>query len=159
MKTVKVGGISVEVSPGCGGVFFDKFELEHFDESHEIKGDFLSEHLSQFHAPTLDYSQRIKCPKCPSSVMMRRYESPLKIIEVDECPTCAGIWLDSAELETIRKNYPSEAKREALRKEMIAEVERHPSVVADRVEHDRVIASLNNVTSALWVVLRGSRPR
>jgi Zn-finger nucleic acid-binding protein len=31
LTTIKVGGISVEVSNECGGVFFDNFELDNFD--------------------------------------------------------------------------------------------------------------------------------
>lgn len=32
---------------------------------------------------------------------------------VDECPQCAGFWLDAGELHAIRKEYASEAERKA----------------------------------------------
>lgn len=150
LKTVRVGGISVDVSERCGGVFFDDNELQKFDELHEIRGEVLAEHLSQFRPPVLDVRERIKCPKCVDVVMMRRYHSPKKILEIDECPKCSGVWLDAGELSTLRATFPSAPEREAFRKQLIAEVEAQPEVVADRRELDQSIARMNALANTLW---------
>jgi hypothetical protein len=59
----------------------------------------------------VDLTERRRCPKCPDSVLMRHFFSAKKTVLVDECPTCAGIWLDAGELEQIRSEYESEAAR------------------------------------------------
>lgn len=66
--------------------------------------------------------KRIRCPKCPDIVMMRRYYSPLKLIEIDECPGCAGIWLDTGELSKIHNNELSAAELARLKMEMIEQI-------------------------------------
>ena len=90
---IKVGSITVDVSPGCGGVFFDNYELEHFDEKTEKDGEILLDKLSEYERVVLNEHERINCPKCVDVVMARRYYSPQKVLEIDECPQCGGIWL------------------------------------------------------------------
>jgi len=51
-------------------------------------------------------------------VMMRRFFSPLKVVEIDECPGCAGIWLDSGELAKIHENHLTPKERKLLAHEM-----------------------------------------
>ena len=116
LKKVKVGGITVNVSEECGGVFFDNLELSNFHNSSDIRGEALAKHIRQFNSHLLNEKERIKCTDI---VMMRRYYSPLKVIEIDECPCCAGIWLDTGELEEIQNNQLSGAELARLRMEMI----------------------------------------
>ena len=66
-------------------------------------GDALLAHLSQFPAPLLDHSQRLRCPRHPGVVMLRRAFSATIRVDIDECPECGGLWLDSAELAAIRR--------------------------------------------------------
>lgn len=57
---------------GCGGVWFDSFELEKVDEAHESAG----ERLLQIgpHAPVaVDHTARRRCPKCADQVMLRNF--------------------------------------------------------------------------------------
>ena len=117
LKVVKVGGIEVEISEACGGVFFDNFELEKFDEKSEKRGEVLVEHLKNFPPPALDQNERIKCPKCTDVVMARHFYSPLKQIEVDRCPGCGGFWFDFGELDKLRNLFPDQKDREKLSKE------------------------------------------
>lgn len=119
LKKIKVGGITVEVSEECGGIFFDNLELSKFNSSNEIRGEALAKHIRQFDSYLLNEKERIKCPKCTDIVMMRRYYSPLKVIEIDECPGCAGIWLDTGELEKIQGNQLSAVELARLRMEMV----------------------------------------
>jgi len=119
LKTIKVGGIAVDVSEECGGVFFDNLELRKFESGSDVRGEALAKHLRQFESYLLDEKERIKCPKCCDVVMMRRYYSPLKVIEIDECPACAGIWLDTGELDKIQNTQLSAAELARLRMEMV----------------------------------------
>jgi Zn-finger nucleic acid-binding protein len=102
LKTLKVGGIAIEISEACGGLFFDNLELDKFNNSDEIRGSALAKHVKQFNRKLPNEKDRIKCPKCKDIVMMRRYYSPLKVVEIDECPGCASIWLDPGELEQLQ---------------------------------------------------------
>ena len=46
---------------------------------------------------------------------MRHFYSAKRAVAVDECPTCAGTWLDGGELEQIRNEYDSGgARRQAV---------------------------------------------
>lgn len=126
LTTVNVGPIQVEISEGCGGVFFDSRELERFNDPSDIKGDVLSKHLAKFDDKDYDVNTRIKCPKCPDTVMMRRYDSPAHIVEIDECPSCAGIWLDTGELKLLRDNHLSQKERALLREGLVRDTMSSP---------------------------------
>ncbi|WP_394493663.1 zf-TFIIB domain-containing protein [Shewanella sp. ENK2] len=119
LTPIKVGGIMVEFSKASGGVFFDNYELIHFDEEHEKRGSVLVEHLSQFTPSAIDYSQRINCPKCPDIVMRRYFYSPKNQVEVDECPGCGGIWFDYNELAKIRELFPNQQDRDKAGKDFV----------------------------------------
>jgi hypothetical protein len=46
---------------------------------------------------------------------MRHFSSAKRAVAVDECPTCAGTWLDGGELEQIRAEFESGgARRQAV---------------------------------------------
>ncbi|TLU66418.1 hypothetical protein FE810_05330 [Thalassotalea litorea] len=149
LKTVKVGKIAVDISEECGGVFFDNLELDKFDEKHEIRGEVLVEHLTQFESVILDADNRINCPKCENVVMMRRFYSPKQVLEIDECPNCAGIWLDSGELELLRENFSSERERIAMCEKLIQEVDKDPDVIKQRMEHQNTIGNLETFTKVM----------
>jgi Zn-finger nucleic acid-binding protein len=114
LSTKTVGELDVDVcAGGCGGIWFDNFELQKVDESSERLGDEL---LDVPVDPSLqvDRTQRYRCPKCPDPpVMMRHFESVERKVTVDQCPRCNGTWLDAGELRTIRGEYATEADRDA----------------------------------------------
>ena len=106
-----VGGITVDTCQGgCGGIWFDWLEIKKFDEQHEEAGTELLD-LERDPAVALDRSRRLRCPKCDDTIMMRHFFSVKREVEVDECPDCAGFWLDYGELGKIRSLFPSEAAR------------------------------------------------
>ena len=43
--------------------------------------------------------------------LMRHFFSAKRRVEVDECPSCGGIWLDPGELGEIRSEFSSEEER------------------------------------------------
>lgn len=121
LKEVKVGGISVFISESCGGVFFDNQQIKNFERPEAKRGDALANHLRQFQNSTLDEQARVSCPKCPDTVMLRRFYSPLHVVEIDECPSCGGIWLDTGELDKLRSLFMNDKERALLRAQLISE--------------------------------------
>lgn len=95
---------------GCTGIWFDSFELKKFDEAHEPAGELLE--IASDLDVVVDKTRRYHCPKCADIVMARHFFTVKHEIEVDECPGCAGIWLDGGELKMIRSQFDSEAARD-----------------------------------------------
>ena len=94
LKEITLDGIKLDISEKCGGVWLSNLEIKKLDEVQESAGDKLVEILENFKSENVDFDQRIKCPKCPDSIMMRNFYSPKRAFQMDTCPTCAGIWLD-----------------------------------------------------------------
>ncbi len=96
------GHILVDVCDhGCGGTWFDAFELNKVDEPHELPGS-PAPHVASNKKFTFDAPAKRFCPRCSQQPMRRRFFSPKRRVEIDECPQCGGIWLDAGELERIR---------------------------------------------------------
>lgn len=119
---VEVGGVKVDVcKEGCGGMWFDNFELKKFDEPHEEDGEELLNMTTDVRAD-IDRSKRYNCPKCGDIVMMRHFFSVKKEVEIDECPGCGGIWLDAGELGRIRSLFNTEQERHQAADEYFNEI-------------------------------------
>ena len=103
LARVTIGGIMVDVCEACGGVWLDRLELSRFEQPGSSLGEALLAHLSQFPVAIVDRSQRLRCPRHPEVVMMRRPFAPAAPVEIDECPQCGGLWLDADELAQIRR--------------------------------------------------------
>ncbi len=131
LKTLELGGISVDVAENYGGVFFDNYELKNFDESRDLAGSVLVQYLQERSSNSaIDTSVRIKCPKCLDPVMMRRFYSPQRRLEIDECPACAGIWLDCGELEFLRKIFISNERSDSMFDQILKEDNFSPEIIA-----------------------------
>ena len=103
LQVVRVGGIDVDACQGgCGGIWFDLFELEKMDEPHESAG-WLLDNMRVDVTLQLDFNQEINCPRCDGDVAMMRQRYPHdQHIMIDKCRVCGGIWLDFGELFEIR---------------------------------------------------------
>ena len=131
---------------GCGGIWFDQFELQKVDEPHESAGEKLLE-ISKNPDVKVDHEKRINCPKCKDVVMMRHLHSFTNQVEVDECPNCAGFWLDFGELAQIREKYDSEEDRKKAAQAYFQEVfgeelKRMKSESDEKVKKARKIAHI-----------------
>ncbi len=119
MKELNNRNVVVDVcSTGCGGIWFDWQELRKMDESHEADPQFLAQ-LPKNLTKKIDSKQRLHCPDCKDIIMMRRFESIKKQVEVDECPKCGGMWLDSGELLVIQTQFKNETEKRAATDKMI----------------------------------------
>ncbi len=122
LQGMTVAEVSVDVCRGgCGGIWFDNHELRKFDEPHDRAGEALLdvERNPKIH---VDLRKKRNCPKCGNVVMIRRFFSAKRQVEIDECPNCAGVWLDYGELGTIRHSHVSDQDREKAAEEYLQEV-------------------------------------
>jgi uncharacterized protein len=113
LTPVQAGNVTVDVClGGCGGIWFDQFELQKLDGPQESSGEILI-NVKRHPALQVDPAQRRCCPRCEDIVMMRHFYSPRRRVEVDECPSCGGFWLDAGELAGIREEQQNPAEQQA----------------------------------------------
>jgi Zn-finger nucleic acid-binding protein len=102
LTTRRAGGIAVDVCRGgCGGIWFDAFELQKIDELSEPEGEALL-NIERDEAVIVDQSLKRACPRCSDVKLQRHFFSAARRVQVDECPNCGGYWLDAGELALIR---------------------------------------------------------
>jgi uncharacterized protein len=108
LTEMELGGVKVDACHGgCGGIWFDAFELQRVDEQREVP----TEHLLRIQRNprlSVDFSRKRTCPRCDDVKLKRHFFSARKQVEVDHCPSCAGYWLDAGELEKIRAEKANE---------------------------------------------------
>jgi len=122
LQEITVADVTVDICKGgCGGIWFDWFELKKLDEPHESAGRELLD-VERDKGIIIDHTKRLNCPKCDDIVMMRHFFSVKKEVEVDECPSCGGFWLDAGELGKIRTLFNTEEERHKAADEYFSEV-------------------------------------
>ena len=149
------GSITVDIcAGGCGGIWFDAFELKKVDEVNEPVADGL---LSQrpAHDVKIDITKKLFCPKCPEMAMMRHFFSARRRTMVDECPNCGGFWLDAGELAEIREERQDEkreldARQANLNKLVMAALARELAVCEQEIQPEtRAAQTLKSMKSAV----------
>lgn len=101
LTEVQTGGVAVDICQGgCGGIWFDAFELQRFEAATGTTGEQV---LRIERNPNLSVDQTCKreCPRCDGITLKRHFSSARRQVEVDQCPNCAGYWLDAGELEKV----------------------------------------------------------
>jgi uncharacterized protein len=117
------GDITVDVcAGGCGGIWFDHFELRKLDEQSETAGESLLD-VPRDPDVHVDPDKRYRCPRDTDDVvLMRHFWSVKRAVTIDECPECGGVFLDTGELGRIRDEFVTEAARHAAADAYFAEV-------------------------------------
>src|ERR1051325_4394909 len=99
---MQVGSVEGDVCQrGCGGIWFDAFELQQVDEEEERAGEHLLE-IKRDVQVVVDPKRKRECPRCEGVKLMRHFFSAKRRVEVDQCPSCNGYWLDAGELAAVR---------------------------------------------------------
>ena len=112
MNKVLVGSFEIDECATCHGLFFDNFELDKLDESHEGSGPDLERILS--YEPSPDPGRpKLNCPTCDIKMFEHRFSAACEV-RVDECGKCGGLWLEMGELGLIRKGFATEGERANL---------------------------------------------
>lgn len=105
-------GINVDIClDGCGGIYFDTREFKYFDEQDENIEEIVKAAEGKTFAK-VDESLPRTCPVCGAR-MVKNYASVKKEVQIDECYSCGGKFLDHGELEKIRAQYATEEERSA----------------------------------------------
>jgi Zn-finger nucleic acid-binding protein len=155
LTPVDVSGLTIDVCQGgCAGMWFDQSELHALDEPADKAGEILVKLAGQ-PVVTVDLAQRRRCPKCPNSVLMRHFYSAKRAVTVDECPTCAGTWLDGGELEQIRREYDSGGARRQAAHACLEEILASDRMAQTRAELREQLPSdtfRSRIVSSLLVV-------
>ncbi|GGO65558.1 TFIIB-type zinc ribbon-containing protein [Bowmanella pacifica] len=154
LRKVKVGGIAVYVSESCGGVFLENQTLKLFECRSGERGKALSAHLAKFHNELQGLNAKVFCPLCVDTVMLRRFYSPLHVVEIDECPGCGGIWLDTGELAKLQSLMLNEKERALLRAQLMEEcqpskIEGHPHIRDAWIRRSDKVDKLMDIASYL----------
>jgi hypothetical protein len=111
LSEIQIGNVAVDVCQGgCGGIWFDAFELQRVDEQHEAAGEHLLQIQRQENV-NLDPTRKRECPRCDGIKLKRHFFSEKRSFEVDECPNCGGYWLDAGELGKIREEKSQAANK------------------------------------------------
>jgi Zn-finger nucleic acid-binding protein len=126
LTELHVGNLAVDVCQGgCGGIWFDAFELQQVDDESETAGEPLL-HIERDERLVVDASRKRECPRCVGIKLQRHFFSAKRRVEVDQCPNCAGYWLDAGELAMIRaERSQNPAVAKAARATLSAEVIRY----------------------------------
>lgn len=123
LTPLAVGRVVVDVCHGgCGGIWFDHFELQRFDEQHEGEGRMLMQ-VERRPEVRRDPERRLHCPRCRDVVLRRHFFSVNQEVEVDSCPGCGGYWLDHGELEAIRSEFATDKARKQAAAKFVEELE------------------------------------
>lgn len=102
LTEARVGSVVVDICQGgCGGIWFDAFELQKVDEQREAAGERLIS-IECNPLRRVDVARKRACPRCEGVKLQRHLFNPRSTVEVDHCPSCAGYWLDAGELKKIR---------------------------------------------------------
>ncbi len=111
MTEMKAGEITVNACKGgCGGIWFDEWELQKVDHRSQSAGEALLD-IPRDPAVKVDMDARRHCPRDPKMVLMRHFFSVDRKVTVDECPECAGVFLDPGELREIRSEFATDEER------------------------------------------------
>jgi Zn-finger nucleic acid-binding protein len=139
-------GINIDIcTKGCGGIFFDNKEFDNFDE----KDEDISSIVEKIDGKTFkkpSQSMTRVCPNCGAK-MVKNHSSIHKTIEIDECYTCGGKFLDNGELVKIREEYDNNKQRDEdilryLYKEVGQELAAQEQAYSEIVPHRTYIRKL-----------------
>lgn len=104
-------GINIDIcTEGCGGIYFDNREFDKFDEKNEDISEILTKIEGKSFISPNETMTRV-CPNCGAK-MVKNHSSVKQQIEIDECYTCGGRFLDNSELVKIREEYENNEERD-----------------------------------------------
>jgi len=137
------GGVKVDVCEKCGGIWFDWMELRSLDEKKEGHGPALEKALKA------EFSNEprgtIKCPKCGMELKKHSYRFN-KDVEIDECYSCGGIFLDSGELKLIREGFMNEKRRKEFVDSLLSKI---PEYNEEKKKSEQRKKAVNNLTEII----------
>jgi len=99
LTPLNYGRIELDTCPECSGLWFDQGELKQVSAMMDDRARGLPlDPWEQVRKMSVKVGKR-KCPRCQAPLGVVCYPHPK--VEVDVCLLCAGVWLDSDELNKI----------------------------------------------------------
>ncbi|HDZ77642.1 MAG TPA: hypothetical protein ENH41_06125 [Candidatus Omnitrophica bacterium] len=142
------GGVKVDVcKDGCKGIWFDWFELNKLDEKNEGFGAALEEAL-KFPRTNDENREQIKCPKCNIPMHTHKYQSS-KDVNVDECYSCSGFFLDSGEIKSARDTFMSEEESVKYTESLLTNISSYQRAKEDLEKSKERNSAVNKYTKYL----------
>lgn len=121
LAEVHAYGVKLEVcNTGCGGVWFDKNELDKFDEVGEPVPPEVLKPIKNSEV-VIDRARERTCPCCGGIKLAKTHLDDAGDVEVDRCEKCGGVWLDPGELAFLREDNTANKVMDRT----VAETERH----------------------------------
>ncbi|MBN1187263.1 MAG: zf-TFIIB domain-containing protein [Bacteroidales bacterium] len=91
--------LNIDYCGNCGGIWLDNGELTRLEKT--IEPTFYEIRKIPGNQEQMEI---IICPSCDNSkILQKRQHTRDKHVIIDFCPFCKGIWLDTGEIEAIRK--------------------------------------------------------
>ncbi len=119
MTELKVLDLSVDVCVGgCGGVWFDWYELKKVEEQHTAQG------VQLLLAPCQEVSliKKPACPRCEATALVPHFSSKRRDVQVVECPNCSGFFLAHGDLNRMCQQTGSGPKCAAAITRLLADL-------------------------------------
>lgn len=118
LSRLKAGTVLLDVChDGCGGIWFDRRELEKVNREHARPDDRVVE-VSRNPSVRVDEHAARPCPRCEKITLEQKLYSLGSGVLLDRCPECQGVWLDHGELDKIRETlHPRPRHRRAVVRE------------------------------------------
>lgn len=96
VKTAASGSIDVDLCETCGGVYFDRGEVNRISKEDALR-------LSHTHTHGTAHDGTNRCPKCGASLERYWGESVPSDVYVLRCPDCSGTFFSKDELEKFKE--------------------------------------------------------
>ncbi len=141
-------GVDVDVCEnGCKGIWFDWGKLAMLDQKNEGVGAALEAALR---SPRHNDANRgpIQCPKCHIPMHSHKFQRD-KEVNVDECYSCGGFFLDSGELTEIRNHYMTDAEVRAYGDKLANAVPEYRQAVKELDVEEKRLAAIQSFTKLL----------
>jgi Zn-finger nucleic acid-binding protein len=107
LQPVEFEGIVLDVCPQTGGIWFDLGELAKIRHKSYESLQGLDQMVAQCRAnPAIDPSRR-RCPVDNAS-LYAFYYCENRNIQMEECRTCGGVWVDHASLDNLAQHVAKE---------------------------------------------------
>ena len=127
------GGVLADVCEnGCRGIWLDWLELSKLDQKNEGFGQALQ--AARTHPRSNDAKRPpLSCPKCGIKMHAHKFRRADEV-NVDECYSCGGFFLDSGELHVIRENFMTDQEHAEYVKKLIDGIPEVGKAEADLAE-------------------------
>lgn len=121
MTKLELGKTTIDVClDGCGGIWFDNYEMKHFDNGSDYVGKIL-ENIQPEPGIKYDPDAKRECPRCVASTLTKLYYDVNRTVLIDRCNICGGVLLDGGEITKIRSLYFTEADKKLDEEKKAAE--------------------------------------